>query len=103
MSDILDDPERPEILLTIFHLVRDSYNPMTREEIVSLVLDCDASVDPDELFRHWRELGHLRERRGRYYVLDELGKRLEHTGTVPLLGSVERNGWIMDNTRTGFW
>ena len=96
-------PTRLEILLTIFHLVKDSGIPMTREEIMALVLDCDASVNPDELFLHWRELGYLRERRGRYYVLQELADQLEHVEMIPLLGSNERISWIADNMTFGLW
>ncbi|MBI4437956.1 hypothetical protein HY631_03340 [Candidatus Uhrbacteria bacterium] len=97
-SSLPEMPEHPDVLLTIFHAVEDlRHTPMTREEVVSLTRKCDPSLDAEQLFRHWMELGHLRQRRGRFYVLRELAHEIESRGITPTLGRFERDGWILEN------
>ncbi|MBI5793749.1 hypothetical protein HZA87_01510 [Candidatus Uhrbacteria bacterium] len=104
MLDIPGPDERPDILLTIFHLVEDhGHTPMTRKEVESLIRACGPFVSSDFLFRHWLASGYLCERRECFYVPLEHAKRLEQAGLKPALDQQARNGWVYDNTTTGFW
>jgi hypothetical protein len=96
-------PEHPDILLTIFHLVEDSLIPMTSEEIGQLILDIDPEVDSATLFTRWRESGHLRDRRGRFYVLSDVARDLLNRGILPLIDRLERTSWIIDNSKFDSW
>jgi hypothetical protein len=96
-------PERPDILLTIFHLVGDSHLPMTPDEITRLIVDVDHNLNPSALFNAWRESGHLRKRRGRYYVLPEMAKDLLDRNIKPRLDDVQRTGWIVEHATQGMW
>jgi hypothetical protein len=96
-------PEHPDILLTIFHLVEDSLIPMTSEEIAQLIVDIDREIDSPTLFAGWRESGHLRDRRGRFYVLGDVAKSLQSRGIRPRLDRPQRASWIVDNATVGSW
>lgn len=100
----LSMPENPDILLTIYHLTEEqSHLPLTREEVLSLIGRCDRTLSGEVLFQRWRMEGHLRERRGRFYVLRETADALLHAGRTPALQQHERKGWIVDNASTLSW
>lgn len=100
----LSMPDHPDILLTIYHLTeKQGHMPMTREEILSLVATCDKALSGDTLFQRWHLEGHLRERRGRFYVLRETADALLHAGRTPALEHHEQTGWIVDNASSLSW
>lgn len=105
MPDASLSPPRPDILLTIFHIIEEAGLPlpMTEKEVMSLIAECRPTENGDRLFKTWCEQGLLRKRRGRYYVLCETARSLEKTGLQPALDLFSRNVWISDNMTVSSW
>lgn len=105
MSIIQSTLEYQDILLTIFEIIEQDGRPLplTREEVLSLIMQCQRQEDALCVFSHWRKTGLLRERRGRFYVLRETALAFRAMGMKPALDRHSRRDWIINNPSLECW